>query len=249
MQILGKHSRRLKDLRRRIRCRQEGEVIVDGAKMVDDLVRWGVPVHELYLTKRWENRTDWLGISAATFLVDEEVLAQVAPTRSPQGVVAAAAEPRWPEWSADGVTLYLDGIQDPGNVGAIVRSAAGLGAAAVLLGPGSADPFGATAVRGSAGTVFRFPVLRQVDLEKAAAAIRKHGGEVWAAAAGGEPVTSWRPKRPVLLLLGAEGQGLSERARAACSGTVTIGLHNQVESLNVAVAASLLLAKAVETSS
>lgn len=249
MHRLGKHSRRLKDLRRRIRRRQDGEVIVDGSKLVDDLVRWKVLVRELYLSTRWEGRSDWLEAAEEAYVVDDDVLSNVAPTRSPQGVVAVVGEPRWPEWSPRGVSLYLDGIQDPGNVGAIVRSAAGLGAEAVLLGPGCADPFGVAAIRGSAGAVFRIQVVRDVEAEIAAGMVEGAGGDVWAAGLSGETFATWKLAKPLLLLLGAEGQGLSEKAQKVACNTVTIDLHNQIESLNVAVAASLLLVRAVEITS
>lgn len=249
MQPLGKHSWRLKDLRRRIRRRVDGEVIVDGTKLVDDLLRWCVPVREIYVSSRWAAHQEWFDAARETYLVDDEILANVAPTRSPQGVVAVVGEPRWPEWSPRGVNLYLDGIQDPGNVGAIIRSAAGLGAEAVLLGPGCADPFGAAAIRGSAGSVFRIQVVRDVQAETAAGTVERSGGEVWAAGMNGEAFATWKPTKPLMLLLGAEGQGLSEEVQKVACNAVTIGLHNQIESLNVAVAASLLLARALEITS
>lgn len=249
MQTLGKHSQRLKDLRRRVRRRQAGEVIIDGVKLVDDVVRWGFVMRELYLSVAFSDRSDWIDAAEQAFVVDNDVLARVAPTRSPQGVVAVVGEPFRPQWSPAGVSLYLDGIQDPGNLGAIVRSAAGLGAEAVLLGPKCADPFSPAAVRGSAATVFRVPVIDHADLRSVSAAVRAAGGEVWATGAEGRPMYGWRPPMPLLLLLGAEGCGLSGEAREIADGTVTIPLKNRVESLNVTVAGSLLLAHLLETSS
>ena len=248
MQQLGKHSQRLKDLRRRLRHRG-GEVFVDGARLVDDLLRWGVAIRELYLSAACADQARWVEGAADCFVIDEAVFSGLAPTRNPQGFLAVVGEPRWPAWSPEGVTLFLDGIQDPGNLGAIVRSSAGLGARAVLLGPGCADPFGAVAVRGSAGAVFRLPVHREVEPERVAGEVAACGGEVWAAGSDGLPIARWRPARPLLLLLGTEGKGLSEKAFAVSGGTVTIPLQLEIESLNVAVAAGILARHAIETTS
>ena len=242
---LGRHGARVKDLRRRIKRRREDEVIVDGRRLVDDLVRWEVPIRELYLTP--ELAADsvtaaWRAAARSIFELEPSVLADLAPTRSPQGVLAVAEAPRWPQWSVErGVALWLDRIQDPGNMGAIMRSAAGLGAASVLLSPGCADCLAPAAVRGSAGAVFRISVEREVTVEHAVERLRAAGGEVWASSAEGTPMSVWRPAEPCLLLLGAEGAGLVPEAAEFADGTVTIPMSRDVESLNVAVAAGILL--------
>jgi TrmH family RNA methyltransferase len=242
---LGRHGSRIKDLRRRIRNRRDGEVVVDGRRLVADLVRWQVPILELYLTAEAAAAPDaarWIAAAAAAWELEAPVRAELAPTRSPQGVLAVAEEPRWPRWPARaGVALWLEQVQDPGNLGAIVRAAAGLGAAAVLLSPGCADPFAPAAVRGSAGAVFRLPLERAVSAAAAAQRVREAGGEIWATGAGGRPLSGWRPAEPCLLLLGAEGAGLSADASDLADGELTIPLERGVESLNVAVAAGILL--------
>ena len=245
MQHLGKSSVRVKDLRRRVRRRTGGEVIIDGRRLLDDLIRGDVRILELYLSAGLPPSPEadaWIAAAEQAFELDAEVLADVAPTRTPQGVLAVVEAPRWPVWSAsEGVALYLEGVQDPGNLGAIIRSAAGLGAVAVLLAPECADPWGPAAVRGSAGAVFRIPVERDVPLSRVADRIRRHQGELWATGSGGQPLSEWRPTSPMLVMLGAEGQGLSPEALAVADGTVSIPLQRDVESLNVAVAAGILL--------
>ena len=242
---LGRHGARLKDLRRRIKHRRRGEVFVDGRRLVTDLVRWGVPITELYLTPEMAagaGSAAWIEYARATFEVESSVLGDLAPTRNPQGVLAVAEEPAGPGWTvSSGIGLWLDRVGDPGNLGGIVRAAAGLGAAGVLLSPDCADPFGATAVRGSAGAVFRIPVERNVEAEEVAARVRNAGGEVWASGSDGRPVGAWRPTEPCLILIGAEGAGLDPSAAALADGTVTIPMNRDVESLNVAVATGILL--------
>ena len=242
---LGRHGTRIKDLRRRIKHRRGGEVFVDGRRLVTDLVRWGVPITELYLTPdvaAGAGSAPWIQHARMTFEVETSVLADLAPTRSPQGVLAVAEEPAGPGWAvSSGIGLWLDRVGDPGNLGGIIRAAAGLGAATVLLSPGCADPFGATAVRGSAGAVFRIRVERNIEAEEVAARVRNAGGEVWASGAGGRPVGAWQPGEPCLILVGAEGAGLDSSVAALADGTVTIPMNRDVESLNVAVATGILL--------
>lgn len=220
---------------------------MDGVRLAADLVRWRVPILEVFATPDAAEDDAVAPILAAcgrTHVVPPEVFASVAPTRSPQGVLAVAEEPEWPPWSGErGCAVWLDGLQDPGNVGAVVRAAAGLGAAAVLLGPGSADPWTSAAVRGAAGAVFRIPLERDVTASRAAERVRPHGGRVWMADASGEAVRDWSPARPLVLMLGTEGRGLSAEARNAADAAVTIPLDREVESLNVAVATGILLAK------
>jgi TrmH family RNA methyltransferase len=242
METLGKHNPRLKELRRRVRDRRDGEVVVDGRRLIADLVRGHVPIRELYVASGVELDGVVLAAADRIWELEPSLLADVAPTRHPQGVLAVADEPSWPSWSGgSGVALWLDRVQDPGNLGAIARAAAGLGACAVLLSAGCADPFGPLAVRGSAGAVFRLPVEREVTGPRAIERVRSHQGEVWATGAGGTAVADWRPSEPVLLLLGTEGRGLSAATAALADGTVAIPLGRDVESLNVAVAAGILL--------
>jgi TrmH family RNA methyltransferase len=242
---LGRHGRRLKELRKRVRERREGEVVVDGRRLVSDLVRWGVPIRELYLVPEISGEFEavgWRQSADGVFELEASVLADIAPTRNPQGVLAIVDEPLPAVWPAErGVALWLDRIQDPGNVGAIVRSAAGLGAEAVLLSPECADPFGASAVRGSAGAAFRIPVARDVGLAGIIVRVRDAGGQVWATDSLGEKIDGWIPPKPCLLLLGAEGVGLDPDVADLADGTVAIPMSRGIESLNVAVATGILL--------
>jgi len=245
MQRLGRHSTRLKELRRRIRRRPEGEVIVDGRRLLADVVRWEVPLLEVYVAAGLAGDPEiegWAAMAGEAWQVEDDLFAAVAPTRSPQGVLAVVTEPQWPPWrAATGVGVWLDTVQDPGNLGAIVRSAAGLGAAAVLLSSGCADPFAPAAVRGSAGAVLRMPVERDVTASRAADRVRASGGEVWATGATGVDLDDWSPATPTLLLLGAEGRGLDAATVTLADGAVSIPLGRGIESLNVAVAAGILL--------
>lgn len=242
---LGRNSPRLKELRRRIRQRQKGEVLLDGRRLLQDALRWKIPLREIYLSESaLRENPDPVFDEIPTFLIDDEVFRKLAPTRNSQGFLVFVDEPEFPEWrAAQGLGLYLEGVQDPLNVGAIIRSAAGFGAEAVWLSPGCADPFGPRAVRSSAGAVFRIGVEREVPLEGALARARSGGCRVWATGADGMAVGDWAPDDPLLLLLGSEGPGLSTAAMEGAEGVLSIELDREIESLNVAVAAGVLLSR------
>lgn len=176
---------------------------------------------------------------------DDRELAALAATRTPQGVLLAAAlrparlaELEPPE---DAVAVLLDAIQDPGNVGTLVRTAHALGAYAVLALTGTADPFGPKAARAAAGALFHLPVPA-TSWEAARDWLRRHGFEVWGADAGGEPWPRGRARPPrVALALGNEGAGLSEAVRSACDRIVSVPIAAGAESLNAAAAGAILL--------
>ena len=115
---LGRRGRRLKDLRKRVKSRRDGEVIIDGRRLVSDLVRWGVPIRELYLVPEISREFEamgWREAAERVFELESSVLADIAPTKNPQGVLAIAEEPPRQEWPADdGVALWLDRIQASG---------------------------------------------------------------------------------------------------------------------------------------
>jgi TrmH family RNA methyltransferase len=138
--------------------------------------------------------------------------------------------------------LVLDGLQDPGNLGTIVRSAVGSGVVGTLAVRGGADPFGPKAVRAAAGALFRLPVARPGDAELAEAL---RGRRVWLAEAGrGERYDRVDWRGPGALVIGSEAGGASPRLRDLATGRVSIPLSGELESLNAGVAASILLFEA-----
>jgi len=163
---------------------------------------------------------------AATQTVTPQGVMAIARVReaSPAEVIEAAREAGWP-------LVVLDGVQDPGNVGAICRTAAAAGAPALAILPGSADPYGPKAVRASAGNVFRLKVARArwKDLE----GLDGFG----AAASSGAPLAEAPIESAGMIVLGSEAHGLSRPDLAL----VTVPLTEGIESLNVAAAAALIL--------
>ena len=188
-------------------------------------------------------------LGARAVVVAPEVFAALTRVETPQGALAIAARPAPPELAhlaaADTLAVVLDAVQDPGNVGAIVRTAAAAGATAVATVGGAADPFGPKALRASAGAAFRMPVLHFEDAGAAAAALRERGVRLVVADTRGDDLAAAPVfARPVALVFGNEGAGTGAAWRHARATFVRVPTAAAVESLNVAAAAAVLLYRA-----
>ncbi len=184
-----------------------------------------------------------------TIAVSDPVLAAMSPVREPSGVVAIAE--RRPV-AIDEVlarkppmVLMLSQVQDPGNVGAIIRAAEACGATGIVTGEGSANPFGWKALRGAMGSTFRLPVAAGHPLGDAVSRARAAGLRVFATVArDGTPLAACDLRGPSVILLGGEGAGLPPDLLERSDERLTIPMRPPVESLNVAIAAALILYEA-----
>jgi RNA methyltransferase, TrmH family len=178
--------------------------------------------------------------------LDRSILGALSDVETSQGVLLIA---RRPAIDARGVmtgaalTLVVAGVQNPGNLGSLVRTAEAAGVSGVFVGEESADPFSPKALRGAMGSAFRVPVAERAALV-CLAELRQSGATIWAATAGGKPYDEIDWHGASALVVGNEGAGLSEDIVAASSGRVTIPMSGPVESLNVAVAAGVILFEA-----
>jgi TrmH family RNA methyltransferase len=178
-----------------------------------------------------------------------EAIAAASPVRTPSGIVAVATFKvtslgevfrRTPSL----VVAAID-VQDPGNVGAIVRSAEAAGATGVVVAGQSADPLGWKAIRGSMGSVFRVPVASAASLDAMVDAARARGLFIVATApSGGQGLFDVDLPRPTLVLVGGEGSGLPSTLIDSADSRMQIPMAPPVESLNVAVAAGVILFEA-----
>jgi TrmH family RNA methyltransferase len=241
----------------RIRAGDEpGYMFVEGSRLVDEAVASGVLIEALVYTAEYaatERGTALLDRFSRSkcrgALVPEQVMRAICDVETPQGVVALASHPVFQVEDLFEVrsplVVVLDAVQDPGNVGTIVRAAEGAGASGVAATPGTAEPYAPKTLRASMGSAFRFPVARRADIAKVAAAARERDMQVLASTARGDTqYTEVDWTRPSLLLVGNEGAGLSPAALALAATTVSIPLVEPVESLNAAVATAVLLFEA-----
>jgi TrmH family RNA methyltransferase len=233
---------------RKIRHRR-GLCLVEGERALVEAGRSGFLE---YIVSR-EDKSDSVFIKEETeairnapiFLGDEVLFREVSDVVSQQGWLGVARIPTSPGMSdvlhgEKKVLLYFDAVQDPGNAGALIRSAWALGAAGVLMGPGSVDPFGPKAVRASAGGVFHLPCYEGVG-EEDLRPLKESGFVVYLADKGGAPYRKVDFAPRSILAVGNEGQGLSPWISGQ-GEAVSVGMRDGVDSLNVVVAGSLILA-------
>jgi TrmH family RNA methyltransferase len=239
-----------RDLGRRKARERRAMFVVEGVRATEELLRSGLAIagaivgpqlDEAPRGRALRESLNSRGVHA------EEVSARdfgsAAQTESPQGIIAVATVP---ERSLDTVTpgdgplLVLDGLQDPGNVGTILRTAAALGASATVALPGTVDLWNPKVVRAAVGAHF-FHAAFDTTWEMLVAFLNRREVELWAAAAGGDPIGDTAPPVRVAIALGNEGAGVSERVAQAARRRVGIPISTTTESLNVAVAAGILL--------
>jgi len=230
---------------------------VEGADVVAAALAAGTRPQAVFLREEAAGElAERLGLEAASvFLVSERVAARLSTLESPADVMAVLPLPERrplgsllaPESGRDAGSLlavYVDGVQDPGNVGTLVRAALAFGASALLTSPGSADLYGPKTVRASMGALFGLPLFPDVRLDEVLRELP--GATVFGLAAhGGEPLDRAELRRPAVLVVGAERAGLSSAALAHVERTLTIPMAlpaaDAVESLNAGVAGAIAL--------
>jgi len=234
-------------LHRRKARQQEGLFLAEGVRVVEELARSRVDLAFSIVATTMEDSprgralAEALERRAPVHRVTEPALRQLAATDTPQGVLAVA---RIPEATiADvvarpGHILVADAVQDPGNLGTLVRIADAFAAAGVVLLPGTVDAWNPKVVRSSAGSSFHLPIVES-ELPDFADACRRAGITLLGADVNGTPVEDVEFGRTALVV-GNEGAGITPATRAALDATVSIAMPGNAESLNVGVAAGIL---------
>jgi len=244
-------SKELASLGRKKHRDRLGECLIEGVRSVESAVAAGAPLVELLVTEeaRADDRMRSILERARVpvHVVAAKDLDRIADTTTTQGVLAVARAERVEPDTLTGAIVALDGVQDPGNVGAILRTAAWFGADAVLAGPGTADPFGPKAVRAAMGGLWDLQIAATNDLAAELRHMRERGLALYGADLDGEPAHAWSPRHEAVLVLGSEAHGLSAAVTALLDARVRIAAPPSadairgVESLNVSVAAGVLL--------
>ena len=234
----------------------EGLLLVDGVHLVQDALAAGVTIEHATIDVGAAERADIrrlvtllraAGVESVT--ATAPVMGAMSPVRSPTGIVAIA---RRPDRDIDDfykgpapLVVIANDIQDPGNLGAIVRVAEAGGASSVLVSGASADPFGWKALRGSMGSALRLPVDRVDDVSVAVEEARKRGCRIVATVPrDGRSLFEVTLTRATAVLIGGEGPGLPDALIASADERITIPMQSAVESLNAAVAAALVVYEA-----
>jgi len=251
--IEGRHNTLVRELRRafaRSELTPDGYCAIEGLRILEEAIRSGLRFRAVFFkesaTPRAERLLSQLGDQVETLVLPDKLFASVVPSEAPQGVAALA---RWKDFSLEevlpksqaGPVLVVAGVQDPGNLGTILRSAEAFGAGGAVLGEGTVSPFNPKVVRASAGSVFRFPLAR-AKLSEAVERLKAHGLRLIATASHkGTPLDQAKLSGPIAIFIGGEGAGVPRDLIKAMNEVVAIPQAPQVDSLNVGVAASIVL--------
>jgi len=252
--ITSRTNGRVKELRAAFsgQASQPGEMVaIEGEHLIAEALRSGLTLDTVYLregSERVLQRAALAGLRAENWVVlSVDAFDSAAGTASPQGLAATLAIPHvgpLEEQASAGMLLVLEDLQDPGNLGTLLRSAEAFGVRRVYATPATVRAWNPKAVRASAGSVFRIPV-RVARLAEIATELKRGGVRLVAAVAGGEGAAAVMDAdlvAPCALMIGNEGAGLSGEALAAAQARVHIPCA--VESLNAAIAGSMLLYEA-----
>jgi TrmH family RNA methyltransferase len=254
--IEGRHNALVKELRKAFahgELTSDGYCAIEGVRILEEAIRSGLRFRAVFFSQSAENKAERLlpqiGAHVETLLLPDKLFATAVPSESPQGVAALV---RWKEFSLDdvlakaqsGPLLAIAGVQDPGNLGTILRSAEAFDAAAVVLGEGTVSPFNPKVVRASAGSVFRLPLAR-IKLNDTLARFREQGLRlIGTSSHKGVPVDQAKLNRPLVIFIGSEGAGLPRDLVLQMDELIVIPHSTRVESLNAGVAASIVLYEA-----
>ena len=264
--IEGRHNPLVKQLRQAFshaELTEGGDCAIEGLRILEEAIRSGLRFSAVFFRESAQERAERLlpqiGAQVETLLLPDKLFDSLVPSETPQGVAALV---RLKEFSLDdviekerlqvGPIVVLAGLQDPGNLGTILRSSEALGSAGVVLGEGTVSPFNSKVVRGSAGSVFRLPVVSAHGksaagkLAEISEKLRTQGIRLIATSSHkGTPLDNADLKGAVAIFFGNEGAGLPREVMARMDEFISIPHASQVESLNAGVSASIVLYEAV----
>jgi len=271
--IEGRHNplvKRLREAFSHAELTESGDCAIEGLRILEEAIRSGLRFSAVFFRESAQDRADRLlpqiGAQVETLLLPDKLFDSLVPSESPQGV-AALVRPK--EFSLDdilekerlqvGPIIVLAGLQDPGNLGSILRSSEAFGSAGVVLGEGTVSPFNSKVIRASAGSVFRLPIIHgqshgqahahtkpaTAKLEEVCEKLKAEGIRLIATSSHkGTPLDQADLKGPTAIFFGNEGSGLPRDLMAKMDESIAIPHTAQVESLNAGVAASIVLYEA-----
>jgi TrmH family RNA methyltransferase len=254
--IAGRHNQRLKELRlafRRAELTAHGECAIEGVKLIEEALRSGRLLETAFFSESAralaEKLLPQLNARTEKLVLPDALFNSIVPSDTPQGVAALVKLPDYSsvqmlDRSSIGPFVVAAGLQDPGNLGTILRSAEAFGAAGVFLTEGTVSVYNPKVLRGSAGSIFRLPFLTITSAELIPL-LRARGIRLLATSSHqGTPLSKISWTLPLAIFIGNEGAGLSRELMRQMDETLVIPQAAQVESLNAGVAASIVLYEA-----
>jgi len=236
-----KALRELKDKRAR---EESGRILVEGEVMIREALSCGLRIFDLLADERHESfALEMEACGARTYGVPKSILETVCETKTPQGVCASFSAPKPVNVSElPDIVVALDGVQDPGNVGTIWRTADAAGFQGLLLGEGSADPLSPKVLRAAMGSGFRLPFAFAAPMEEALRALSASGYTIIASDLGGADFYNRsNPGGKFVLVIGNEARGISQAVRECADMRLKLPMRGGAESLNAAIAAAIMM--------
>lgn len=213
-----------------------GEYVCDGVKLLGEALRWGADIREVL----WADEPELELEGVRQYLAPRELLDYVSPLKNCPGVISSVGMRAW-DREKPGRTLVLETLQDPGNVGTILRTANALNMDTVILTGSCADIYNPKAVRAAMGALFRQRVFR-MTLPEMREYLTEYGMRLYGAALSEKCVDIRKLElKNSAVAIGSEGRGLSSEFLSLCDGELIIPMNEQCESLNAAVAASIVM--------
>jgi TrmH family RNA methyltransferase len=254
--VTSRQNALVKDLRRAFTQDEtsEGSLGVEGVRLIEEAVRSGLRFQAVFFSNAGRAHAARLLPQIASqvevLLLPDDVFSSAVTTETPQGVAAlvklrpAKFEDVLEQIPSAPLLVGVAGLQDPGNLGTVIRSAEAFGARAVLLGEKTVSHFNPKSVRASAGSLFREPLLR-VKMAETIGLLKQHGVRVFATSSHkGKPLQEANFTGAAMIVIGNEGAGVPQELLALADERITIPHSERVESLNAGIAASVLLYEA-----
>ncbi len=254
--VAGRHNQRLKELRlafRRAELTPQGECAMESVKLLEEALRSGQHLESVFFSEAArplaEKLLPQIGARTETLILPNALFNSIVPSDAPQGVAALVKLPAFSsaqmlERASDGPFVVAAGLQDPGNLGTILRSAEAFGAAGIFLTEGTVSVYNSKVLRGSAGSIFRLPFLR-IAAAELVPLLRARGVRLLGTSPHrGTPLPQISWTLPLAIFIGNEGAGLSRELTRQMDETLAIPQAAQVESLNAGVVASIVLYEA-----
>jgi RNA methyltransferase, TrmH family len=262
--IEGRHNALVKQLRQAFahaELTEDGNCAIEGVRIVEEAIRSGLRFRAVFFKESAQNLAERLlpqiGVHVETLLLPDKLFDGAVPSETPQGVAALV---RLKEFLLEelleriqvGPVVVVIGLQDPGNLGTILRSAEAFGSAGVIAGEGTVSIFNSKVIRASAGSLFRIPVVSRLvsskmagGLEAILAKLRAQGVRLIATSSHkGTPIDQAKLTGPAAIFIGSEGSGLPRNVLAQVDEMIAIPHSDHVESLNAGVAGSIVLYEA-----
>lgn len=244
--------KRLSKLKSKKYRNETGTYLIEGEKLIKEALKSGVVIYCVFIDRELYNKSNDIarpfsenGIKI--YITESAAIEKLSDTVSPQGIVCHACKSKELDFTGidnNGLYIALEGLQDPGNIGTIIRTAEGFGLDGVIMDRNCADIYSPKVIRAAMGSSLRFPIYFTDDMPSAVKMLREAGLTVYAAAASvkGKSVTdAFNEEKGYAVIIGNEGNGITKNTMQACESTVFIPMKGITESFNAALAGAIIM--------